>query len=202
MVVFALVSVFAAKAIVYSPYKVEEHTVTVVSVLPKAKIEAAPVGTPDLKLDKVKLPKQYDAMLFGEVNHKSTAAFVKAIEEASDQKQVTVRITSPGGEAGAMLVMIQNIEDLKKLKHFKLVCVADLMAASAAFITLETSCDTRLMTYRTMLLAHGVQGGDDGNIATRADSLHETEILERVVSIAVAKRMGMTTDAYLAWIYR
>ena len=180
-----------------------EKTVSLIKTVPVAKIEVPERLKPNPPLIKVNLPKEYDAILAGEINSKSTKKFVEFIDASSEQKQVTVRITSQGGDAFAMLLMIQSIEDLKKQKHFKLVCVADIMAASAAFITLETVCDIRLMTYRTMLLAHGVQGGDGdvGNIVTRKDDLHETEILEKAVSVAVAKRMGMTIEAYLAWIF-
>lgn len=199
-VVLALVSAGFAAHKLY-PQKLSTRAMTLVKTLSVAKVEAEK-PQPDAPLAKVQLPKAYDAILLGEVNAESTAKFVKDVAAAADHPQVTVRITSPGGSAGSMLMMIQGIEDLKKQKHFKLVCVADIMAASAAYITLETSCDTRLMTYRTILLAHGVQGSSsETNIATRADDLHESELLERMVSVAVAKRMGMTTEEYLQWIY-
>lgn len=120
-----------------------------------------------------------------------------------EKKDVTLRISSPGGDGIAMFLFIDQVLDMKARQHAKVTCVASIMAASAAAILLESPvCDRRAMTDATILLFHGVRSGARGKTGDIDDELHLLKGLDRMVANMIAPRMGMTPDAYLAWIDR
>ena len=149
-------------------------------------------------------PKYYDAVLLGGIDNASAGDLWEKISHAAlveKKKDVWVRITSPGGSAFAFLLLLQNVEDVKKQTGAHLTCVADVLAASAAFYLLEGVCDTRIMTDRTVLLAHGIQGGTQGNLAQMEDEMQLMRALEEMVAPEAARKMGMTKAEFMAWIY-
>jgi ATP-dependent protease ClpP protease subunit len=149
-------------------------------------------------------PRYYDATLSDGIDRKVTLVFMAKIEGAAlkGKKDIWVRITSPGGEVMAYLLMIQELSDLhKQIPDMHITCVADVMAASAAFYLLEDICDTRLMTTRTVLLAHGIQARTGGNLASMEDSIHLYQAFEKLLAPVTAARMGMSVSDFTSWIY-
>lgn len=104
-------------------------------------------------------------------------------------KPVVVEINSPGGSVFAALEMQKAIE-----RHgAPVVCVVDGMAASAAFVTLQ-SCHIRAMTSRSVLMAHHASlsgvGGQSHELDNAAEILRK---LDAAIVRFCAKRMGMST---------
>lgn len=119
------------------------------------------------------------------------------------KKDVTLRISSPGGNGFATLLFIDQIQDMKARNHARIHCVASLMAASAAAILLESPvCDTRAMTDATILLFHGVRSQAGGKTGEIEDELKLLKGLDLMVANMIAPRMRMTPAEYLAWIDR
>ncbi len=156
---------------------------------PKAKTQAILV-----------LPKHYDFVLNGEINDDSAGKFIMDLKAAAlDHHSVTIRIDSPGGSVMSMFAMEQAMEDARK-DGARLTCVVDTLAASAAFYVLQ-DCDIRVTVDRGVLLAHGVQSATKGNIKQMENEIALVKILESSATYNAARRMGMTHEAFLAWIY-
>ena len=145
-----------------------------------------------------------DAELLGEVEPENLTSTQGQLAAAMvKKKDVTLRITSPGGNGLALLVFIQQVEDMKARQHARIHCVADIMAASAAAILLESSvCDTRASTERTVILFHGVSTQVQGKIGQMEDDLKLYKDLDLVMAQIVGPRMGLTPAQYLAKIDR
>jgi len=83
----------------------------------------------------------------------------------------------------------------------KIHCRVDGMAASAAAVIFETSCDIREMAPDAALLFHepgfAEVGGKEGDLRRAADSLADTN---KRMAILVAPHLRMTAAQYMAWI--
>ena len=124
------------------------------------------------------------------------AAFMKAAEDAKIET-VLIELDTPGGSVEAGYEMSRTIEAAK----MRVVCVADGEVASMGVFVLE-SCDTRVMTKRTTLMAHQSRAmQQQGFISVReaqqaADSLMATN---RAYGEQLIRRMhGVTIEQYLA----
>lgn len=111
---------------------------------------------------------------------------------------VTLRISSPGGDGFATLLTIDKIIDMKVRQHSRIHCVASVMAASAAAILLESPvCDDRYATPYTVILFHGGRSGGQGKAGDMADQLDLMRDFDRAVASVVAPRLGLSVDEYL-----
>lgn len=107
-------------------------------------------------------------------------------------RPVVIEINSPGGSIFEALRMQKAIE-----RHdMPVLCVVDGMAASAAFVTLQ-SCDMRLMTDRSVLMAHAASvrgvGGQSQELDNAARALNA---IDRGMALHCAKRLDMSPDDY------
>lgn len=123
---------------------------------------------------------------------------INNLEKDGNVKEVWFRINSPGGQITSGFTLIDKIEELSRTT--KTVCVADHLAASMAFILLQT-CDERVMTKRTVLLAHEVQGGETGNAHELRHEADMMDAFNRALAEIAAARMGMPVKEYLLKIY-
>jgi ATP-dependent protease ClpP protease subunit len=175
-------------------------------VAPKAepKVEAAPspMMAPRFAPDKGKV---FDVLMDSQFSSGSVEDWTQqAWKAAKNHKRVLVRITSPGGSGFAMLKFLQSMADLKKQTGASLVCYADIMAASAAAITLEAACDERYAVGpATLILFHEVQinGIDARNEAQGDDEMALIHRLNIMVDTLVSSRLGMPLEAYRAKVY-
>lgn len=120
------------------------------------------------------------------IDAEQAASFV-ATMDACKGRRVAVEINSPGGSLFAALEIQKAIE-----RHDKaVICVVDGMAASAAFVTLQ-SCATRYATDRSLLMAHHASlqvKGQERELLNGAAALHA---IDAGMSAHCAKRMGMS----------
>lgn len=121
------------------------------------------------------------------------AEFVEALHACAD-RAVVVEINSPGGNIFGALEMQKAIE-----RHpHPVVCVVDGMAASAAFVTLQ-SCDLRVMTDRSVLMTHHAAIPRAGGQSEELRNLTNVLVaLDRAAALRVSKRMHITPEAYEA----
>ena len=82
----------------------------------------------------------------------------------TDEKEVYVYISSPGGDVVAMSTMIGILRNT----DIKTICIANF-AASAAFMFFE-NCTERYMTYDGVIMSHNAAGGFMGEFP-RVESL-------------------------------
>ena len=115
------------------------------------------------------------------------ASQFKADLEACHGRPVVVEINSPGGSVFDALEMQKAIE-----RHgAPVICVVDGMAASAAFVTLQ-SCTTRAMTNRSILMAHHASlGGVSGQSQDMENARAVLVAIDKALVAFCAKRMGM-----------
>lgn len=112
--------------------------------------------------------------------------------EACKDRAVVLEINSPGGSIFGAIEMQKAIE-----RHpYPVICVVDGMAASAAFVTLQ-SCDMRLMTPRSILMAHHASlsgaGGKSEDLENAANALRA---VDRAMTLFICKRMGLTVEEF------
>lgn len=166
--------------------------------------EDSTTEAPELKCPKDAKICAFSYRLQGPINDKAAEKIQKfdaAVKKAGG-KAAMVEIVSPGGDPDAGQEIIRTIE----MSSVKYVCVADGMAASAAFAILQ-SCDVRYMTKRSVLMTHNVvmeheEGTSD---VTTLDGARENLETMEAMSDAFAEQCtrhlkGMTMEQYRARI--
>ncbi len=117
------------------------------------------------------------------------------------ESAIVVDIDSPGGSVGTMLGIMETMKDARA-QGMTIHCRVDGMAASAAAVIFETSCDVREMTPTSALLFHepamGEISGKEWDFRKAADSLADTN---KRMAILVAPHLHMTAAQYMAWIH-
>lgn len=88
-------------------------------------------------------------MMSGPVTDESAKETVEFLQSSDDADAVVLEIDTPGGDVAAGMQIVHAIEEASPL----VVCVVDGDAASMGFAILQ-SCDQRLMTRRSKLMAH------------------------------------------------
>ena len=125
-------------------------------------------------------------LLLTEIDEASAAKFVSQVA-ACKGRAITVEINSPGGSVIAAFDIQKAIE-----RHDKPVyCVVDGMAASAAFVTLQ-SCAHRYMTDRSLLMAHEASIGSKGQEVEHNNAAAALRAVNWGMAEHCSKRMGIT----------
>lgn len=163
----------------------------------------APVGISDLDYAKPVRQQSLRSLLFGEpppascpenrtipmlgpIDDESADVFVRTLG-ACKGKRVVVEINSPGGSLFAAMEMQKAIE-----RHDSAVfCVVDGMAASAAFVTLQ-SCTSRYATARSLLMAHHASLTCQGQEQEMKNCGEALRAIDEGLSAHCAKRMEMS----------
>jgi len=110
---------------------------------------------------------------------------------------VLFEINSPGGSVDAGFKIAKAIEN----SPAKVVCVVDGEADSMAFYILQ-SCDMRIMTYRSILMAHepavGIKGyGKSDDWKKRGQELADMlAVLTRAFNHHCSQRLTISYDEY------
>lgn len=126
----------------------------------------------------------------GPINYDSAEKLADEIGRCKGQP-VTIEINSPGGQVFAGIAIQKTIE-----RHdAPVVCVVDGMAASAAFVALQ-ACDYRVMTPRSILMAHQAAtqaGGQSEDLGNARDVL---AAIDRSMALFCSKRMGIAVEDF------
>lgn len=135
-------------------------------------------------------PENLTIPLLGPIDSDSADVFVRTLE-ACKGKRVVVEINSPGGSLFAAMEMQKAIE-----RHSAAVfCVVDGMAASAAFVTLQ-SCTSRYATARSLLMAHHASLTCQGQEQEMKNCGEALRAIDEGLSAHCAKRMEMSREDF------
>lgn len=137
-----------------------------------------------------------------DVDEASLIPVTKKFDElvAQGDKTIMFRINSFGGSIFGGLDFIQHIEEAKKQNRIFVYCVVDTKAMSMGFAFLQSFCDERLMTKRSVLLAHNGSTMARGN----SDQIEEARQMILALSEALAEqcaaRLKISVKEYKAKI--
>ncbi len=113
-------------------------------------------------------------------------------------KVVVFRINSYGGSVRAGLDFIQAVDEARK-RGVRTECVVDYKAMSMGFVFLQAACDVRIMTTRSILLAHSASSDfDRGTAVEIANELAYLQALDRAMSELSAARLFISVEEYRA----
>lgn len=138
----------------------------------------------------------------GDVSKSDLAPVQAKFDErvTAGDKEVWFRIDSFGGSIFAGNDFIQHIEDAKRAKGLKVVCVVDTKAYSMGFVFLQTFCDQRLMTKMATLLAHSGSTQVSGTVEQILSEVGFMLALNESMAATIAERLGMPVEDYKARI--
>jgi ATP-dependent protease ClpP protease subunit len=111
-------------------------------------------------------------------------------------KTVLFRINSFGGSVFEGIDFLQYIENTKKTQGIHVQCVVDTKAMSMGFVFLQSFCDERLMTKRSVLLAHNSSTRLQGTAEEIEKALKFSRALDAALAEICAKRLHMSVAAY------
>lgn len=97
--------------------------------------------------------------------------------DAIETKDITMIINSPGGEAYALLGIIDTMESLKS--KVNVICYG--MAASCAAILFIRATGKRIIGKNSRLMIHSVSSGAQGKLATMEEEVAESKYLNDLV---------------------
>lgn len=144
-------------------------------------------ATPTLELPK-------DTITFrADFNDESVGDFVRSSMLVQGDT-IHVYIDSPGGSVPSLDRMV-SAADTMRAQGKKIHCYADY-AASAAFMMLQLVCDKRFVFGHSILMQHQGSFGVKGQMNRIEELYGFVKRLMARLDKAVAKRIGMSTDAY------
>jgi len=147
----------------------------------------APVIAPIVKPLVIKLE--------GVVNAEMVSSVGMALAGRTPGQGLVVQINSPGGNVYQGLLLIRALRDAGGADR----CEVQDVAASMAFVILESqACKTRFVEPASLVMAHGVQGGAEGDRPEIERGAQRMAIIERAIAEIVAPRIEMTVQEYLA----
>lgn len=133
-----------------------------------------------------------------DVSEQSVNQAIQYLEQANAEgaKTIVMLLNTPGGSVLDGWRLARAMED----SPAPVVCVVDGWAASMGFYLLQ-SCDVRLMTKRSMLMAHepSIRGGG-GNEHDYREMAVLLEKMNRALAEHAAARMQMTVAQFMARI--
>lgn len=135
-------------------------------------------------------PKNVTIQLFGPIDSDSAGDFVRTME-ACKGKRVVVEIDSPGGSVFAA----QDIQKAIERHDSAVMCVVDGLAASAAFVTLQ-SCTSRYATSRSLLMAHHASLTCQGQEQEMKNCGEALRAIDEGMTAHCARRMEMSREDF------
>jgi len=115
-------------------------------------------------------------------------------------RNILFRIDSFGGSIFDGLDFMQHVEDAKKRNNITVTCVVDTHAMSMGFVFLQDFCDTRLMTKRSVLLAHNGSARAAGTSEEMKRTAKFLEEISNALSEVCAARLNISVAEYKAKI--
>jgi len=147
-------------------------------------------------------PSSSGAIRVGDISHETVADIAQAAAKQiqAGEKELLFVIDSFGGSIFDGLDLIKFLELQKKRRGLTYTCVVDTSAMSMGFVFLQAVCDKRLMTKRSILLAHNGSGAVRGT----AEELEKAASFLRALSDAMAelcaRRLKITPAEFKAKI--
>jgi ATP-dependent protease ClpP protease subunit len=134
----------------------------------------------------------------GEI-HAGTALDVQnAVARAKEQKAtvINVLLNTQGGGIGAGLDVIAALVE----SGIPVVCTVRDYALSMGAIILESACSQRIVYAHSLVMFHDGRGmsGDPGTERALRDAARLMAVLNRMIALRVAPRLGITADEYQA----
>ncbi len=116
---------------------------------------------------------------------------------AAGDRVLLFRVNSYGGSITAGLDFIQELDELRKT-GVHVQCVVDTKAMSMGLIFLESACDQRMMTRRSVLLAHRGSTRAAGTVEEVQEAAAILEAFNESLAEVMAVRMGVPVAVYKA----
>lgn len=140
---------------------------------------------------------------FVEVDPVSVVRFIQTTSLWSRRRpgsEITVMLSSPGGDVVSGLAMHDHIIGLRNKGHIVTIKVLS-MAASMAAIILQ-SASNRIMGSSALMMVH--EGGAQlvGSRSNIADSTKALEMMDKACQKAICSRSGLSTAKYKSLIRR
>lgn len=138
----------------------------------------------------------------GDIDADTLPPIQKKFDElvAAGEKTILFRINSFGGAVFAGMDFIQHVEDAARAHGVKIQCVVDSRAMSMGAVFLETFCEERLMTRRSMLMFHGAATQARGKQDDIESAASEMRAMNDAIANACSARMSITADEYKAHV--
>jgi len=135
----------------------------------------------------------------GEVSPYTVDAAIEAVNKANAEgaSRIVIEWNTPGGDVFAGMRLAKVLEN----SQVPTVCVVDGMSASMGFYLLQ-SCQTRIMTHRSLLMAHGPAAGAAGKTSDVGDMAALLARLQHAMVRHMCKRMNVTPEEFEAQIDR
>lgn len=143
-------------------------------------------------------------LLEDSIKEETVSGLIKSLAIISAQSNVmavVLEINSPGGDVEWGFRLAKAIERTPQ----PVICVVDGMAASMAFYILQ-SCTTRVMTERSVLMAHEpwsaaiVMGQEKDWEKVATNTVATLKALGRAICRHMARRMNISYDGFLAMV--
>lgn len=164
---------------------------------PEIQVLAPVLDEPEAKAE---VPDRH--RMLGPMDMNEAFEIVGWLEAAANagKDRVVLEITSPGGYVRAGYAIAEAIDDAQG-KGVRVACVADELAASAAFFVLQ-SCDERYMTKRTVLMTHSPYSQveiilKDGDNQDLQDEIAYMRALALAWAEHCVAKMNISIDEYL-----
>lgn len=118
----------------------------------------------------------------------------------SGDKEIWLRINSPGGEVGVGVGFISDVWDLKQKYKFRLRCVTTTHAASMGFAIFQNVCDDRYMTPSAFLMIHNSISQYRGNYKSIVKELESSLVYDELLARICSAKLKMSLEEYQAKI--
>lgn len=153
-------------------------------------VSATPVSAQETRLPRVTVV-EFDGSLVNVARE-----FTTLVEMG--HRKIEIRIDSFGGSVFAGLAFIQYIEDVKEAAGVETVCIVDTKAMSMGFALLQSkACDVRLMTKRSILLAHNGSSGGQGTVEEMEETVDILKAINRALAEICGARLSIGVKGYL-----
>jgi ATP-dependent protease ClpP protease subunit len=138
----------------------------------------------------------------GTVGDADLAPVLKKFDErvAAGDKEIFFRINSFGGSVFDGMDFIMHVEDAKRTSGVHVKCVSDVKSMSMGFAFLQSFCDERLMTKRSILLAHNSSSEARGTVEQIENQLRLSHAINESLATVCAARLKIPLADYKAKI--
>lgn len=142
----------------------------------------------------------------GEIDGPNVMAAAVALNEVvqAKDKEITIDISSPGGDVELGLALIELMHQARDQYGVQITCIVapGAYAASMAAVIFETGCSERVMHGDSVLMFHepavsGLGTAKESKLRRTADELAD---LNHRIAIMVAPKFRWTAARYEAWL--
>lgn len=138
------------------------------------------------------------AIPVGPITESELGPVFRKIQEraAAGDKEIILSINSPGGSVMAGYFFIKAVEQVKKTSGAHLTCFVDFMGMSFGTAILETICDTRKISKRSILLFHNSSMQVGGTAKDIDNQLAFQITLDKALGEMISARLSISYEDY------